>query len=200
MRLAAVLNCSLLGVADDMRLLGLLAGASVSLLYTAACLPLRRLIDAGIRRVRFITIVTAVWSFMTALRGMAQDFVQFVLARMGVGLGEAGFTPAAHSLISNLYPVERRPFAMGLFALGVPLGIMLGMVIGGVVAEHAGHSNPMIAHRLVGVQGILVRAGYRRSSSCARFLAVGLRTAVALLRPNPCNELHTAAVAATTTG
>jgi len=130
----------------------------------------RALIDGAVARFgRIDGLVNSafrmtVWSLMTALCGMAQNFVQFVLARMGVGLGEAGFTPAAHSLISDLYPVERRPFAMGLFALGVPLGIMLGMVIGGVVAEHAGWRAALM---IVGAPGCPVRsAGARTAARC----------------------------------
>ena len=75
---------------------------------------------------------------MTALSGMAQNFLHLLLARVGVGLGEAGGSPPAHSLISDYYPPEKRATAMSVYSSGLYLGILMGYVIGGMVADAVG--------------------------------------------------------------
>ncbi|QZP09068.1 MFS transporter [Caenibius sp. WL] len=115
--------------------LGLVTGGAFGLFYTSLGIPIAQWIDRGINRVRLIAVLTAGWSVMTILCGITRNFGQFFLARMGVGLAEAGFTPAAHSLLSDMYPPRERPQAMGLFAIGVPVGIMAGLSLGGIVAQ-----------------------------------------------------------------
>lgn len=115
--------------------LGLVTGGAFGLFYTSLGIPIARWIDRGVNRVRLIAVFTTGWSVMTILSGLTRNFGQFFFARMGVGVAEAGFTPAAHSLLSDMYPPRQRPQAMGLFAFGVPIGIMAGLSLGGLVAQ-----------------------------------------------------------------
>lgn len=133
--------------------LGLLTGGAFGVFYTSMGIPIAHVIDRGFNRVRLIAVFTGVWSIMTAICGVTSNFVQFFAARMGVGLAEAGFAPAAHSLISDLFPPRERPAAAGVFALGVPLGIMAGLSIGGVVAQL---TNWRTALLLAGLPGLIV--------------------------------------------
>ena len=133
--------------------LGLLTGGAFGLFYTAMGIPIAHVIDRGVNRVRLIAAFTATWSVMTALCGLTRNFAQFFGARMGVGLAEAGFAPAAHSLISDLYPPRERSAAAGLFAIGVPVGIMAGLSIGGIVAQATDWRTALL---LAGAPGILI--------------------------------------------
>ena len=90
---------------------------------------------------------------MTALCGLANSFVQLLLARIGVGVGEAGCTPAAHSLIADRVAPQRRASAMAFYALGIPLGSLLGMMIGGYLADEVGWRK---AFMLVGAPGLVL--------------------------------------------
>ena len=133
--------------------LGLLTGGAFGLFYTSMGIPIAHIIDRGINRVRLISGFTAAWSIMTALCGLSRSFAQFFGARMGVGMAEAGFAPAAHSLISDLYTARERPAATGLFAVGVPVGVMAGLIIGGVVAQMADWRTALL---VAGIPGVLV--------------------------------------------
>jgi MFS family permease len=133
--------------------LGLLTGGAFGLFYTAMGIPIAHVIDRGVNRVRLIAAFTATWSAMTALCGLTRSFAQFFGARMGVGLAEAGFAPAAHSLISDLYPPRERPAAAGLFAIGVPVGIMAGLSIGGIVAQATDWRTALL---VAGLPGIII--------------------------------------------
>jgi predicted MFS family arabinose efflux permease len=84
---------------------------------------------------------------------MAQNFTQLLLARVGVGVGEAGCTPAAHSLISDMVPVERRSSAMAFYGLGIPAGSLIGMVLGGFLADTVGWRNAFL---VVGLPGLVL--------------------------------------------
>lgn len=137
--------------------LGLLTGASISLLYTAFSIPIARYVDRGLHRVRLIASITALWSILTAACGLTRSFGQFIVARMGVGMAEAGFAPASHSLLSDLYPVRQRPWAMGIFSLGIPIGIMTGMAVGGIVAQMYNWRTALL---VVGLPGILVAVAF----------------------------------------
>jgi len=103
--------------------LGLLIGLAFAVLYTIVGIPIAAMADR-LNRVNILTISLALWSMFTALTGMAQNFWQIGLARMGVGIGEAGGSPPSHSIISDLYPKEQRSTALGVYSLGIPLGIM----------------------------------------------------------------------------
>ena len=124
-----------LGLADWQ--LGLMSGLAFAIFYTVLGIPIARMAE---RKNRPIIIGTAVaaWSGFTVLSGAAQNFVQLVLCRIGVGIGEAGCTPPAHSLIADYVPKEKRASALAFYAMGTPLGGLLGRVMGGLVADAFG--------------------------------------------------------------
>ncbi|APR52803.1 MFS transporter [Sphingomonas koreensis] len=132
--------------------LGLLAGFAFAIFYATLGLPVARWADKG-NRVNIIGIALALWSAMTAVCGLAQNFVQLLLARIGVGIGEAGSSPPSHSIIADLYPPEKRAGAMGIYSLGVVLGVAGGSMIGGTLAHFFGWRVAMFA---VGIPGIIL--------------------------------------------
>lgn len=139
-----------LGLSDTQ--IGLMTGLAFALFYTALGLPIARYADRPTtNRPRLIAIALATWSAMTALCGLAQNFGQLLLARIGVGVGEAGCTPPAHSLISDIVPPERRSSALAFYALGIPVGTLLGMMIGGFLADWVGWRRAFL---IVGLPGI----------------------------------------------
>jgi MFS family permease len=117
--------------------IGLLTGLAFATLYVICGLALARMADRG-NRPAIITGALIVWSGFTMASGAAANFVQLLLARIGVGVGEAGCTPAAHSLISDLVPPERRASALGVYGLGVPIGSLIGLCFGGILANELG--------------------------------------------------------------
>ncbi len=132
--------------------LGLLSGLAFALFYATLGIPVARLADKGNRR-NIIAISLALWSAMTALCGLAQNFVQLLAARVGVGIGEAGSSPPSHSIIADLYPKDKRASAMAVFTLGVVLGGGLGTLIGGFLSDLYGWRIAIIA---IGLPGILL--------------------------------------------
>ena len=103
--------------------LGLLIGLAFAVFYTTVAIPIAWLADRY-NRVNILSIALATWSGFTALTGMATNFIQIGLARMGVGIGEAGGSPPSHSIISDMYPKEERASALGVYSMGIPLGVM----------------------------------------------------------------------------
>jgi len=103
--------------------LGLLIGLAFAVFYTFVAIPIAWLADRY-SRVNILSIALATWSGFTALTGLANNFIQIGLARMGVGIGEAGGSPPSHSIISDLFPKEERASALGVYSMGIPLGIM----------------------------------------------------------------------------
>jgi predicted MFS family arabinose efflux permease len=151
--------------------LGFLSGIAFALFYTFAGLPIARWADTGSRRT-IIALALFIWSGMTALTGLAQGFGQLVAARVGVGIGEAGGSPPSHSLISDLYPPERRATALAIYSLGIPIGGALGSILGGWLGQKYGWR---IAFMAVGVPGALIAAIVRltlREPPRGRFDAV----------------------------
>ena len=141
-----------LGLSDTQ--LGLLAGPAFAFFYALLGIPIARYADKdGTNRVRLIALALAIWSAMTAVCGLAQNFVQLLFARIGVGVGEAGCTPAAHSLISDSVVPEKRSSAIAFYGLGVPIGSLLGLIIGGIVNDLYGWR---IALMMVGAPGLLL--------------------------------------------
>jgi MFS family permease len=134
--------------------LGLLGGLYFALLYTFLGVPIARLAERY-SRVNIISIAILVWSGFTALCGAAQNFVMLAAFRFGVGVGEAGLSPPAHSLISDYYEPQRRASALAVYAFGIPLGGMIGAVAGGWLAQTF---NWHIAFMVVGVPGIIIAA------------------------------------------
>ncbi|SFP61118.1 spinster family MFS transporter [Sphingomonas rubra] len=130
--------------------LGLLSGLVFAIFYATLGIPVARLADRTSRR-DIIAASLAIWSAMTALCGLAQNFTQLMLARIGVGIGEAGSSPPSHSIIADLYPPDKRASAMAVYSLGVVLGAGFGTLIGGFVATHYGWRVAMFT---VGLPGI----------------------------------------------
>jgi MFS family permease len=130
--------------------LGLLGGLAFSLFYAALGIPLARLAERR-SRVGIIAAVTAIWSIMTALSGAAATFVQLLLCRMGVGVGEAGFTPALVSMISDRFPEDRRASAFSTIAIWVSIGGAVSATIGGWVVQHHGWR---VAFLVLGLPGL----------------------------------------------
>ena len=148
-------------IARDLELsdtqIGLMTGLAFALFYTVLGIPIARFADRPTTsRPRLIATALAVWSAMTAMCGLAQNFWQLLLARIGVGVGEAGCTPPAHSLISDMVPPEKRSSALAFYSLGIPVGSLLGMVIGGTLADLMGWREAFVVVGLPGVALALV--------------------------------------------
>lgn len=139
-----------LGLADWQ--LGLMTGLAFAVLYTFLGIPLARYAERGDRPL-IIAGAVAVWSGFTALCGMAQNFTQLVLARIGVGVGESGCTPPALSLIADTVPKEERASAVSIYMLGAPIGSLVGLSIGGVLTDAFGWRTAFL---VVGAPGLLV--------------------------------------------
>lgn len=114
--------------------LGLLVGFNFALVYCLFGIPAARIADATNRK-GVIAVSLAVWSGFTALCGLAGNFWQLSLARLGVGIGEAGGSPPAHALISDLYEKEKRGKALAIYSVGLYIGTLLGFALGGVLAD-----------------------------------------------------------------
>ncbi len=134
--------------------LGALTGLSFALLYSVMALPIARRADRG-DRVRIVGAAILTWSLFTAACGAAASFVQLLLLRIGVGVGEAGCAPPSQSLIADEYPPERRAGALAIFALGSPIGAAVGLVAGGLLAGAIGWRWTMVA---AGAPGLIVGA------------------------------------------
>jgi MFS transporter, Spinster family, sphingosine-1-phosphate transporter len=132
--------------------IGLMTGLAFALFYTVLGIPIARFADRGTtNRPKVIATALALWSLMTALCGLAQNFAQLLLARIGVGVGEAGCTPPAHSLISDIVPPERRASALAFYSLGIPVGTLMGMIIGGTLVDYLGWREAFV---IVGLPGV----------------------------------------------
>lgn len=138
-----------LGLSDTQ--LGLLTGLAFALLYVTLGLPIARYADKNNRK-NIVSISLMVWSAMTALSGLAQNFIQLLLARVGVGVGEAGGSPPSHSIISDYFEPEKRATALSIYSSGVYIGIFLGFVVGGIIAQNYGWR---VALYSLGIPGIL---------------------------------------------
>ncbi len=132
--------------------LGLMTGLSFALFYTLLGFPIARLAERGDRPL-LISLSVAAWSLATTVCGLTQTFWQLIAARIGVGVGEAGCTPAVTSLIADYTPKEERASAMSMYALGSPIGTLLGLAIGGVVASIWGWR---AAFLVVGAPGLVL--------------------------------------------
>lgn len=130
--------------------LGLLGGLYFALLYTILGLPIARLAERW-SRTNIISAAIFVWSGFTALCGMASSYVWLAACRFGVGVGEAGLSPPAHSLISDYYEPDKRASALSVYSLGVPTGVMIGAVAGGWLAQNYSWRVAFIALGLPGV-------------------------------------------------
>ena len=132
--------------------LGLLTGFAFAMFYVTAGVPIARLADRSNRR-NIVAASVGLWSFMTAISGFVQNYVQLLLARIGVGIGEAGGSPPSHSIVSDIFPKEQRASALSFYSTGVNLGIMFGFLFGGWLNEFFGWR---VAFLVIGVPGIIL--------------------------------------------
>lgn len=138
-----------LGLADWQ--LGLMSGLAFAVFYTFLGIPIARLAERK-NRAFIIGSATAVWSGFTALCATAGNFWQLIIFRIGVGVGEAGCTPPAHSLIVDYTPKEKRASALAFYSMGTPIGSLLGLVMGGLIADAYGWR---AAFLVAGVPGLI---------------------------------------------
>lgn len=132
--------------------LGLLGGLAFAIFYATLGIPIASLADRW-NRVKVLSISMIIWSAMTAVCGFATNFMGLLLARIGVGVGEAGASPPSHSLISDYFPLEKRATALAIYSLGIPVGNMIGNFVGGWGAAEFGWRTTFL---LVGLPGIAV--------------------------------------------
>lgn len=138
-----------LGLSDTQ--LGLLSGISFAIFYVTVGIPIARMADKGVRR-NIIALSIGAWSFMTALSGAAQNFTQILLARIGVAVGEAGGSPPAHSMISDMFPPRQRATALSIYSMGINFGVLIGFVLGGWVNDWLGWRWVFV---VIGVPGLI---------------------------------------------
>jgi len=144
-----------LGLTDTQ--LGLMGGLAFALFYTALGIPVAMLADRY-SRTWIMTIALGLWSAMTAVCGLANNFWQLFLARVGVGVGEAGGVAPAYSLITDFFPPTQRARALGIYSFGIPIGSALGILLGGVIASMV---DWRIAFFVVGFAGLVLAPLFR---------------------------------------
>ncbi len=144
-----------LGLTDAQ--LGLMGGLAFALFYTGLGIPVALLADR-FSRTWIMTVALAIWSVMTAASGLASNFWQLFLARVGVGVGEAGGVAPAYSLIADFFPPAQRARALSVYSFGIPIGSAIGIVFGGVIASLI---NWRMAFFLVGLTGLVLAPIFR---------------------------------------
>lgn len=178
-----------LGFSDSQ--LGWLKGFAFAILYCGVGIPVAWLADRY-SRIKIVTVSLGLWSAFTALTGMAGNFVQMLLARIGVGIGEAGGSPPAHSIISDLYPKEQRASALGIYSLGIPIGIGFSYLLAGELVQSIGWRGTLMVLGIAGIvlAGILLivvkepKRGQQESSSAA-LAPVSIRESISTLSKIP---------------
>ncbi|MFP5306056.1 MAG: spinster family MFS transporter [Gammaproteobacteria bacterium] len=130
-----------LGISDTQ--MSLLMGLSFALFYTILGIPLARIADSRSRR-GLIAAGIVVWSAMTAACGLAKQYWQLLLFRVGVGVGEAALSPAAYSMIADYFPPERRASAMSVYSMGIFLGSGIAFLLGGLVVQYAAAQGTLV--------------------------------------------------------
>lgn len=152
--------------------LGLLKGLAFALLYTLIGIPLARLAERA-NRVTILSVCVGLWSIFTALCGMAANFTQLVAARVGVGIGEAGCTPPAQSVIADYFPSERRATALSIYSMGIHFGAMAAAIGGAWIATEFGWRITFLALGLPGIAlAIIVKLVVREPPRVASAAAV----------------------------
>lgn len=137
-----------LGLSDTQ--LGVLSGFSFAIFYVTAGIPIANWADRANRK-NIVAGALTIWSGMTALSGMVGNYAQLVAARIGVGVGEAGCSPPAHSMISDMYPEKSRATALSVYSAGIYIGVFAGYLLGGTVEEILGWR---MTFMIVGLPGI----------------------------------------------
>jgi len=130
--------------------LGMLTGLTFALFYATLGIPIARYADRSNRR-NIVGISLIIWSLMTAVSGLVNNFVQLLIARIGVGIGEAGGSPPSHSIVSDYYPPHKRASALAIYSTGIYVGILFGYMIGGWIDENYGWRMAFFALGLPGV-------------------------------------------------
>ena len=130
--------------------LGLLSGFAFAVIYVVVGIPIARFADKGNRR-NIVTVALVVWSGMTAISGFAQNYLQLLLARIGVAVGEAGGSPPSHSIISDIFKKEERATALSVYSTGINFGSLIGLLAGGWIAQYMDWRYAFFA---VGIPGI----------------------------------------------
>ena len=132
--------------------LGLLSGLAFALFYVTCGIPIAHWSESRTRR-NVIALALALWSVMTSVCGLAQNFTQLLVARVGVGVGESGGSPPSHSMISDMFSPEQRSTALSIFSLGGSMGILAGFLLGGWINEFFGWR---MAFAVLGIPGLLL--------------------------------------------
>ena len=132
--------------------LGLMGGLAFALFYTLLGIPIARLADR-VSRIGIMTAALALWSLMTAMCGLTHSFAQLFLARVGVGVGEAGGVAPAYSLICDYFPTKERARALSVYSFGIPIGAAVGIVLGGYITSLMSWR---MAFFIVGFAGLLI--------------------------------------------
>lgn len=131
--------------------LGLLSGFTFAVFYVTLGIPIARFADKTNRR-NTVAVSLALWSIMTACSGLVKNFGQLLLARIGVGIGEAGGSPPAHAMLSDYFPPEKRSTALSIYSTGIYFGILVGFLMGGYLNQHLGWRT---AFYTVGLPGVV---------------------------------------------
>ncbi len=184
-----------LGLSDAQ--MGFLYGTAFAVFYALFGIPLGRLADVWTRR-SLIAVSLSFWSAMTALSGLARNFGELAVARIGVGVGEAGATPAAFSLLSDTFPIARRATVLAIYSSGIYLGAGAGLMIGGQIVGRwdaafieggapFGLRGWQVAYFAVGLPGLLLALWVRSLREPERGRMDGLRTAP---EPRPFREFY----------
>jgi len=142
-----------LGLSDTQ--LGLLSGLSFAIFYVLLGIPIARLADKSNRK-NIIAASLVVWSAMTAACGFVQNFYHLLLARIGVGVGEAGCSPPAHAMISDYFSPKKRATALSIYSTGIYIGILFGFSLGGWLDSVYGWRIAFLAIGLPGVVFALI--------------------------------------------
>lgn len=132
--------------------LGLLQGITFALFYVTVGIPIARWADVGNRR-NIIALAVGTWSLMTSLTGLVQNYLQLLLVRVGVGVGESGGSPPSHSIISDLFQPGERARALAIYSTGITFGIFLAYVFGGWVSDNFGWRTVFI---VLGIPGVVI--------------------------------------------
>ncbi len=141
-----------MGLSDSQ--LGLLNGFAFVALYVTFGLPIAYLADRSSRR-NIVGVSLIIWSAMTAVTGLAQNYMHLLLARVGVGFGEAGAAPPTHSMIADLFAPKERATALSIYQAGYPLGVLIGFLFGGYIGQVYGWRT---AFFLAGLPGLVLGA------------------------------------------
>lgn len=130
--------------------LGMLTGLTFALFYVTLGIPVARYADKNNRK-NVVSVSLVIWSLMTAISGLVNNFVQLLIARIGVGIGEAGGSPPSHSIVSDYYPPEKRASALAIYSTGIYIGILFGYTLGGWIDANYGWRMAFFALGLPGV-------------------------------------------------